>query len=205
VPLQNRVTPFGEIVAVAARGLFMGNRGVLHDGRRSIVRSRNGSRWIICCTRFNGRRRAVMAPGHYTELFFFDEAVALAAGHRPCAQCRRDRLNLFRTAIRDAGGPRLSAVELDAQLDRERRDGNAQRRHRVPLTAVPAGAMVVIDDAACLVAAGEILQWSWDGYRALDRAVTGDVQMLTPPLTAMALRGGYRPTVAGFGWASGAG
>jgi hypothetical protein len=198
LPLQNRVTPFSELVAVDERGTFMGNRGLLHDDRRRVVRWRNGTRWIICLTEFKNRQRTVMAPGLYTELFFTDEAVALAAGHRPCAECRRDRYDEFRRAIGPVAGKLLSAVELDAQLDAERRDGNAQRRHRVESADVPDGAMVVVDGAACLVAGGDMFEWSWDGYRARGPLPRGPVDMLTPPSTARALRGGY-PVVTALG------
>src|ERR1700704_2254777 len=104
MPLQNRVTPFGNLVAVAGRGLLMGNRGRLHDAERRIVRYAQGRRWIACLTRFRGRRRTVMSPGLYTELFFLDEAVALAAGHRPCAECRRERFKAFVNSWKEAAG-----------------------------------------------------------------------------------------------------
>src|SRR5262245_4164150 len=104
MPLQNRVTPYGELIATPARGLLMGNRGRLHDGERRIVRYADGRRWIACLTSFRGRRRDVMSPGRYTELFFLDEAVALAAGHRPCAECRRADYERFREAWRRALG-----------------------------------------------------------------------------------------------------
>jgi hypothetical protein len=196
LPLQNRVTPFNELIAVDARGTFMGNRGLLHDDRRCIVRWRNGARWIICLTEFRGRQRTVMTPGLYTELFFTDEAVALAAGHRPCAECRRDRYNEFRRAIGPLDGKLLSAVELDARLDAERRDGNTQRRHRVASADVPDGAMIVVDGAACLVTGGEIFEWSWLGYRPRGPLPRRPVDMLTPPLTAHALREGYAVATA---------
>src|SRR5512132_2006606 len=109
MPLQNRVTPFGNLVAVAGRGLLMGNRGRLHDSDRRIVRSAQGRRWIACLTSFRGRRRAVMSPGSYTELFFLDEAVALAAGHRPCAECRHEDYVRFRAAGTRAGWSDTSA------------------------------------------------------------------------------------------------
>src|ERR1700686_4131497 len=107
MPLQNRVEPGGAIVRSAARGTFMGNRGgALHNQKREIVRPYASRRWITCLLEFRGRRRSVMSPGRYTELFFLDEAVALAAGHRPCAECRRERFNAFRNAWRHAGDSR---------------------------------------------------------------------------------------------------
>ncbi|MDO3639880.1 hypothetical protein Q2100_29330, partial [Mycolicibacterium sp. KC 300] len=100
MPLQNRVTPDGDIIATEARGTLMGNRGVLHDADRRIVRRSRNRMWLICLLEFRERRRSVMTPGSYTELFFLDEAVALAAGHRPCAECRRDRYRAFLDASR---------------------------------------------------------------------------------------------------------
>jgi hypothetical protein len=121
MPLQNRVTPHGEIVAAEGRGLLMGNRGILHDADRRIVRYAQGRRWIACLTSFRGRRRVVMSPGSYTELFFLDEAVALAAGHRPCAECRRDDYERFRAAWRrGVDGPEPTADVMDHRLHADR-------------------------------------------------------------------------------------
>ena len=189
--LQNRVTPFNQIVADPARGLFMGNRGLLHNAQQSIVRWRNGRRWIICRTEFKSRRRELMAPGLYTELFFFDEPVALAAGHRPCAECRKDDYDAYRRAIRTPGESLLSASELDMRLDDERRVGNAQRRHTVPGADVPNGAMIAIDGTAYLVDDGSLVEWSSFAYGARRPMPEGPVEMLTPPLSATALRNGY--------------
>ena len=191
--LQNRVTPFNELVVDPNRGTLMGNRGALHDDDRTVVRWRNGKRWIICLAKFKDRRRTVMTPGQYTELFFLDEATALAAGHRPCAECRRERYNAYRRAIAGAHGALLSADELDARLDLERRVGNTQRRHIVPAAEVPAGAMVAVGDVAYLVVGGRLLAWSSNGYGDALSMPAGDVQLLTPPLTLTALRGGYEP------------
>ena len=192
--LQNRVTPFNELVADASyRGKLMGNRGRLHDDHQTIVRWRDSKRWIICVLEYKRVRRVPMTPGVYTELFFFDEAVALAAGHRPCALCRRAQYNSFREAIVSESGGLLSADELDFRLDTERRNGDIQRRHRVQATDVPDGAMIAIGAAAYLVLRSEMFEWSTKGYRAAGSLPTGDVAMLTPPLTVMALRGGFRP------------
>src|SRR6185503_4182043 len=102
MPRQNRVTPFGHIIATPERGTYLGNRGVLHDSEGRIRRTWQLRRWIVCVLALKGRKRQVMTPGHYTELFFLDEATALAAGHRPCAECRRERFNAFRKAWRAA-------------------------------------------------------------------------------------------------------
>jgi hypothetical protein len=194
--LTNRVTPFNTLVADPAyRGMFMGNRGVLHGDRHNIVRWRNGTAWITCLTEYKGRTHVPMTPGFYTELFFLDEVTSLAAGHRPCAMCRRERFNAFRQAIASTGGGMLSATELDTALDAERRVGDAQRRHSVPMSEVPDGAMVAIDAVAFMVREGQLFEWSSTGYGAPRSLPVGEVEMLTPPLTARALRGGYRPEV----------
>src|SRR3989442_10497195 len=127
MPLQNRVDPCGAIFSSADRGTFMGNRGgALHNQKCEIVRPYASRRWITCLLEFKGRRRSVMSPGHYTELFFLDEAVALAAGHRPCAECRRERFNAFRDAWNRSADPRAGnsrlADEIDTELHRARID-----------------------------------------------------------------------------------
>jgi hypothetical protein len=125
VPRQNRVTPFGDIIAAPERGTFLGNRGVLHDAEGRIRRTWQVKRWIVCVLDFRGRKRTVMTPGRYTELFFLDEAMALAAGHRPCAECRHARFLDFGHAwalVRPEGGafPRPTADEIDRRLHAER-------------------------------------------------------------------------------------
>ncbi len=127
MPLQNRVTPFGEIVAESGRGLFMGNRGILHDDDRRIVRRWQGRRWITCLTEFRGIRRVVMRPHSYTELFFLDEATALGAGHRPCAECRRADFRRFRDLWQACHGLPVNADIMDAVIHHERIDGRRKR------------------------------------------------------------------------------
>src|SRR6266705_3253279 len=150
MPLQNRVTPFGDLIATEARGLLMGNRGRLHDAGRRIVRYAQGRRWIACLTSFRGRRRAVMSPGRYTELFFLDEAVSLAAGHRPCAECRRQSYNAFKEAWKRSIGrspaQALSADEMDDELH-ARRIGplGAKITYQAPAHSLPDGIFVTID------------------------------------------------------------
>src|SRR5215213_2819224 len=124
MPRQNRVSPFGDLLAVQERGTFMGNRGILHDDARHIRRAWQGKRWISCVLEFRGRKRPVMAPGRYTELFFLDEATALAAGHRPCNECRPERLAAFKHAwaagVEGQPGMRLLVTHLDPVLHRDR-------------------------------------------------------------------------------------
>jgi hypothetical protein len=196
MPLTNRVTPSGEIVAVAARGTLMGNRGVLHDAERRIVRDWQVRRWIACRLHFRGRHRAVMTPGSYTELFFLDEASALADGHRPCAECRHADYLRFQTAWRStqAGMP-ASAAAMDAVLHVERRLGPWRKRtFQEEIDRLPDGTFVALEGVAWLLHAGKLHAWSWDGYvgsRALPAA--GMVVVLTPPSVVGVLRADYRP------------
>ncbi len=197
MPLQNRVTPLGDIVAVPQRGTFTGNRGTIHDpATRTLLKRRWSSRaWITCVCEFRGRRREVMATRSWTELFFLDEATALAAGHRPCFFCRRDDANRFRAAW--AAGNAVSpprATQMDDVLHAERLYGRVKRLHelRQPPHALPDGAMVQANGECYLIAGGEALRWSFDGYRAV-RAPLVAPQLITPPSTLRALAAGYRP------------
>src|SRR5437764_12677942 len=145
-PRQNRVTPLGELIAEPARGLVYGNRGCLHDEAGHIRRRYNGKRWITCRLEFRGwKRGALMQPGRFTELFFLDEATAFAAGHRPCALCRREDYHRFGEILRELHPSQRKAVEIDAQLHGERLDGGAQRLHEAQLDDLPDGAFVLDD------------------------------------------------------------
>lgn len=197
-PLQNRVTPFGDIVATGGRGLFMGNRGVLHDDRRRVVRWSQVRRWIICRLEFRGRRRRVMTPGSYTELFFLDEAAALAAGHRPCAECRHDAYVRFRdawAAVHRGGRP--GADDMDRRLHAERLAApGTKRTYRERMPALPDGAYVEVGGAAWLVWKDWLLRWSAGGYaESRQRPRSGVVTVLTPPSTVAVIEAGYRPSV----------
>jgi hypothetical protein len=148
MPLQNRVSPTGAIFATSARGTFMGNRGkALHNDCREIVRPFDGQRWITCLLDFKGRRRQVMSPGLYTELFFLDEAVALAAGHRPCAECRRERFKAFVSSWKEAtsldNAVTLLAPEVDRELHRARVAGRREKiTYQALLESLPDGCFV---------------------------------------------------------------
>lgn len=199
MPLQNRVTPFGEIVAVPERGMFTGNRGIIHDpATRTLTRQRWTSKaWLVCRCDWKGVRRAVMARRSWTELFFLDEATALAAGHRPCFLCRRPAAIAFRAAwAAGRGEPPPSAPAMDAVLHRERLAGREKRIH--PLTvspeALPDGAMVAAAGEAMLVTGGRLLAWSPGGYRPWRGMVRAE-GLLTPPSTVAALAAGYRPVL----------
>jgi hypothetical protein len=200
MPLQNRVDPWGVLHANDSRGTWMGNRGILHDDQRRVVRDQRLRAWIICRLQFKGRRREVMSPGQYTELFFLDEATALAAGHRPCFECRRDDASRFRHLWRQVrGDDGLSFPDLDAALNDDRRlprapMGTGNRVYRDRVGRLPDGALVDLDGHAWLVADHRMLRWSFDGYDAA-RDVEPDASawVLTPRTTVTVLRAGYRP------------
>jgi len=194
VPERNRVTPAGEIVAIDLRGTFMGNRGCTHEGRE-IVRPYRGRRWITCALSFRGRRVAQWAPGRYTVLFFADEPVALAAGHRPCAECRWPDYVRFRDALAVAHGlDAPSAGDMDALLHASRLDGRAQRRHPAPWAALPDGTFALHEGTTALVHGDAVIPWSATGYGdALARPAAGDATVLTPAAVVATLAAGYRP------------
>ena len=199
MPLQNRVTPFGDIVAVSARGLFTGNRGIIHDPATKTLLAR---RWaskasLVCALEHKGVRRDVMATRSWTELFFLDETTALAAGHRPCFACRRVAANAFRQAWAEGNGIAApSASEIDTALHRERLDGRHKRLHAIPsrIENLPDGAMVAVGGEAFLVLAGATLRWDFCGYFPADPP-GGAARLLTPPSTLRALAAGYRPVL----------
>ena len=198
MPRQNRVTPFSSIVAVSARGTLTGNRGCLHDDRQNIRRQFQGTRWIICLLDFKGRKRQLMTPGHYTELFFLDEATALAAGHRPCAECQRERFTRFRDLWTNAnpelaGSSRPAAAVMDAAIHRERTtpidDGS---RSRISIANLPDGVFVTDDGrTAYLIRAGGLRRWSPGGYEVSTAPLQYPVQVLTPASVVRTLAAGY--------------
>ncbi|MBV9232973.1 MAG: hypothetical protein JO030_02930 [Candidatus Eremiobacteraeota bacterium] len=196
MPLQNRVTPFGEILALPGRGSMMGNRGILHDDRRRIVRPWQVRRWIACVLEFKGRHRAVMQPHRYTELFFLDEATAFAAGHRPCAECRRDDYNRFRALwVRTHGEP-SNADAMDAKIHDDRLAGKKKRTYFESLGGLPDGAYVALDGKAHLVWGDALFEWSDGGYTARrSRPANAELEVLTPAALVAVLRAGYRPLV----------
>ena len=201
MPLQNRVTPCGEIVAVAERGTMFGNRGLLHDAQRRIVRPFQVQRWLICLLAFKGRHRPIMQPGQYTELFFLDEATALAAGHRPCAECRRQAYDHFRrcwaTAHSDPGSKLPAAGELDEALHRDRLTAaKTKQTHRAEIAALPDGVFLLHDGAAWLLWGAAMLHWTPGGYdRHVSRPKDGQVAVLTPQATVRTMVAGYVPGI----------
>jgi hypothetical protein len=197
MPLQNRVTPTGDIIAVPHRGLFTGNRGIIHDpATKALLKKRWSSpAWIICLCEFRGWRRPVMGRQSWTELFFLDEATAFAAGHRPCFFCRRDDANRFRAAWEEGNGVTdIRAREIDVVLHGERLDRGRKRLHALlmPVAQLPDGAMVQRGEESFLIVQGRALQWSMAGYNEVDGEIV-DAMLLTPPSTLRALSAGYRP------------
>jgi hypothetical protein len=199
MPLQNRVTPTGDIVADPNRGIFTGNRGIIHDPATKTLLNKRWSSpaWITCVCEFRGWRRQVMARRSWTELFFLDEATAFAAGHRPCFFCRRDDANRFRAAWEKGNGvTNVRAKEMDAVLHRERLERGKKRLHPLPMPVaeLPDGAMVQAGVESFLVLQGRALSWSMAGYRTADTAIA-DAMLLTPPSTLQAISAGYRPVL----------
>lgn len=200
MPLQNRVTPEGEIIATAARGSLMGNRGgAIHRSDRTLTSRRWVSkRWIACRLEFKGRHREVMTPGRYTELFFLDEATALAAGHRPCFECRRVDAKRFAALWAEMAGlarvPR--ADEIDEMLHAQRLGASRSKTvHAAAFASLPTGAFVRLPSGPHLVRSGEVVPWRVDGYRpALARrpARNDTFDVLTPAMIVSVLAAGYR-------------
>lgn len=190
MPLQNRVDPFGDLHATPDRGAWMGNRGILHNEHRTIIRWARGKLWIICVLDFGDRRRVPMSPRAYTELFFLDEATAFAAGHRPCGECRRQHYLAFSERAK-IGQARLSAGDLDARLDSERR----RRQRRVvdygAVTEQPGGTIVDLDGTPHLWWGEQLWPWSSAGYGTPVLAPDRAVPVLTPTTTRRALQRGY--------------
>jgi hypothetical protein len=200
VPLQNRVTPTGDIIATAHRGMFTGNRGIIHDpATKTLLKKRWSSpAWITCLCEFRGWRRPVMGRRSWTELFFLDEATAFAAGHRPCFFCRRDDANRFRVAWEKGNGVSgVRAREMDAVLHGERLERGKKRLHALPMPVekLPSGAMVQAGRESYLIVQGRPLPWSPGGYGEVRAATIDDARLLTPPSTLRALLAGYQPVL----------
>jgi len=198
-PLQNRVTPFGDVVAMSQRGLYIGNRGIIHDpATKTLLRRRWTTKaWLVCLLDYKGRHREVMVGRSWTELFFLDEAVALAAGHRPCFFCRRADAEAFRAAWGKAkGGEAPRAPEMDAVLHQERLDQGLKRIHPIPgpVGELPDGAVIVAAGEAYTIAHGRAFCWNEQGYQAGQQIPRAD-GLLTPPSTLRAIRAGYRPVL----------
>jgi len=198
VPRRNRVTPLSEIVADPARGLVYGNRGCLHDAGGRIVRHHAGRRWIACRLAFRSRRRELLRPGRYTELFFLDEATALAAGHRPCAECRHADYDALLALWRELHPADAGADAIDARLHAERLDGGgrARRLHEADVGDLPDGAFVLCDGAPWLVLGARLRRWTPGGYAdSARRRARGPATVITPPSLVALLRTPREPLV----------
>lgn len=191
MPLQNRVDPFGDLFADAVRGLLMGNRGGrLHDCQHKLgARRWTSKQWICCRLDFNDRHRKVWGDS-YSELFFLDEVAALAAGHRPCFECRRKVARVFAALF--PGGRR--AADMDRILHGERLDGKFKRLHWRKIEGLPDGTTIVVDGRPVALRGKRLLRWTPRGYNGTIRRPRGvDVAVLTPPSIIAVLKRGYRP------------
>jgi hypothetical protein len=193
-PARNRVTPAGEIAAFPLRGAWTGNRGILHVGRE-VVRFHASDLWITCALQFKGWWHEQWRPHHFTWLYFHDEAVSFAAGHRPCALCRRDAYDAYRSGWSTASGERApSAKEINRRLHHERivRGTHTRRTHALPWASLPDGAFVLRDGAPWVVVRSELVEWTHAGYRKRGpRPVRGTADVITPPASVAVLRAGY--------------
>jgi hypothetical protein len=203
LPYQNRVTPFGEFEATSARGLCMGNRGILHDDQGGLGPARlRHKNWIVCALSFKGRKAAINPPGHYTQLFFCDEATALAAGHRPCAKCRRPDYRRYVQAwqrARDLQSP-PEAGEIDNALHQARvTPHKRQVRTHAKLVDLPDGALISLSEhpgEAWLVWQDRLHRWTHEGYSEYQPMMPeAEVVVLTPEPTVSAFNAGYIPMV----------
>jgi hypothetical protein len=194
MPARNRVTPTGEIEAIPLRGAWTGNRGILHSGRE-IVRFHASDLWITCALEFRGRWHQQWQPHHYTFLYFHDEAVSFAAGHRPCAECRRGSYNAYRDAwVAGLGVGLPSAKLMNKQLHGERivRGTRRRRLHRLRWAELPDGAFVLLNNSPAIVIGDQLTQWTREGYRGrCARPMQGTAEVITPPSTVAVLRAGY--------------
>ncbi len=194
-PARNRVTPLGDIEAIPLRGAWTGNRGILHRNRE-IVRFHASDLWITCALEFRGRWREQWQPGHFTFLYFHDEAVSFAAGHRPCAECRRQSYDAYRAAWAEGLGVAApSAKQINRRLHGERivRGSHRRRLHQLPWADLPDGAFVLLGDLAVVVVGDRLVGWTREGYGddRRPRPRRGSANVLTPPSTVAALRAGY--------------
>ncbi len=192
MPLQNRVTPLGELIADPARGLVYGNRGCLHDASGRIRRRFAGKRWIACRLQFRGWHRSpLLQPGRFTELFFLDEATAFAAGHRPCALCRREDYNRLVALWRELHPGQIGADAIDAQLHSERTGSRASVR----VDELPDGAFVLRDAGPWLVLGAQLLRWTPAGYADREPRRSGRAVLITPPSLVAVLGSEWEPLV----------
>lgn len=190
--LQNRVDPYGKLRSVPDRGTLTGNRGCLHNAHQKILKPFQVKRWIICLLEFKNRKRDIMKKGHYTELFFLDEATALAAGHRPCVECQRSKFNEFKQAWSMGNGIQIGKIEeLDAILHEERINIH---KPVVDIDTLPDYAMIEISNSPYLINGDFLYPWSFAGYGHPKAKPSGKVKLITPFSTTLAFSVGYQVT-----------
>lgn len=202
MPLQNRVDPFGRLIAVKAKGNFLGNRGILHNDNKEIVSQYKHKAWVTCALSFKGIKREIFSPNSYSELFFLDEATAFSAGHRPCTHCRKARYNEFKAAWiaanAEAPDSKMSVQQIDDVLHKERVTKGAQKvTYKAQLADLPNGTFVELDDKPYLLWDKTLYLWSAEGYTKTDvnLSARGDVKVLTPASIVKLYRNGFTPEV----------
>lgn len=199
MPLQNRVLPNGKIIASDYRGTLMGNRGLLHNELKQLTRSFRRKEWVTCALTFKDRKRQLMAPGAYTELFFLDEVTALAAGHRPCAECRRERFNEFKQAWQKvcskSADSKIKVAEIDNILHEQRLASNGSNASwQADLTELPVGTIIEHDGSFYAVHTHGLLPWSLDGYgKPVNDIKMDEVAVVTPQAIVAVLAAGFTP------------
>lgn len=200
---QNRVDPWGQLNAVTAKGALLGNRGILHNDQEQIITQWRSKAWLTCQIQFMERKSTVFEPNSYSQLFFVDEATAFAAGHRPCAECRRERFNEFKAAWIEANreliqGENPTIADIDKVIHAERVTEEKRKRTFVAqLGSLPAGAMIDVDGTPLLVWRGKLLPWSFDGYGKSQASLPSStsVQVLTPASVVRVFASGFTPQV----------
>ena len=193
MPLQNRVTPFGEIIAIPERGTMLGNRGILHNTNKEIIRTAQIRRWLTCLLEYKNIRRTIMKPGSYTELFFLDEVTALAAGHRPCCECRRQDYIRFQNYWQKAFDSKPTADEIDQRLQHDRRLNGKKKTYQERLTNLPDGTFIENNGNAWVLKNKHLWLWSPGGYIQNLSVTETLVSVLTPRATVEVLKMGYAP------------
>jgi len=200
MPLQNRVDPWGNIRAVSARGSLLGNRGILHNNSNQIVKPYQHQGWVTCKLKFKKRKRRLMSPGNYTELFFLDEATAFSAGHRPCCECRRERYLEFKdywvSANRNKRVNDVKASEINKYLHKERVHRREKITFKASIKDLPDGAVFSADNSAYLIFKSRIYLWSFEGYTLSNNPdIPDEVDVLTPKSIVSIYNLGFLPGI----------
>ncbi len=198
--LQNRVNPWGNIIRTSERGTFLGNRGNIHNDKKEIVRNYLTKRWITCRLKYKNRNREVMTPSLYTELFFFDEASAFAAGHRPCAECRRERFHEFKEIWLKANlnieNEKVIIEKVDEIIHSERIENGKKKTYIAKLKELPGGTFFSFNGEAYLISLGKIFLWSFSGYKSIElKKFPEKVDVLTPKSFVKIFEEGFIPGI----------